>query len=114
MGDVVQRAVHGGHEFVGAVEHLVEEGDEFGEFRAAVGGGDTLLEIAGVDDVLGGRGHGAERAHGAVGEEGATEDAEEENGGDDADEDGLEVGEEGGVGVGGVADLECDIGGDFA
>ena len=75
-------------------------------FLLVAGLGDAGLEAAGFEDALHGGGDFAEGPGGAVGEEGASEDAQGHHGDHDAEEGPAERTEQGVAAVGHPADLE--------
>ena len=76
MGDVIQGFAHDADERFIFSEHFVEQAGELVQFVFRFVDGHAASQIAGVDDGLSCGNHLAHRAHGARGEERATETAQ--------------------------------------
>ena len=89
--DVVERIAHGADERLVALEHAVEERDEFVDFVLGARIGHAGAHVAGLDDGADRADDFADRAERAIGDESAAAKAERDDGDHDEKEDDAEV-----------------------
>ena len=107
VGDVVERLAHGADEGLVLVEQGVEQAHQFVEFVVGLADGHAGIELAGADDGAGGGDDLAHGLHGAVGEEGAGQEAEDDGQAADEEEAAADGIQDGFAAVGRPADLQA-------
>ena len=106
VGDVVERLAHGADQGLVLIEQRVEEAHQFVEFVVGPADGHAGIELAGADDGAGGGDDLADGPHGAVGEKGAGQEAEDDGQAADEQEAAADGIQDGFAAVGGPADLQ--------
>ena len=79
VGDVVERLAHGADQGLVLIEQRVEQAHQLVELVVGLADRDAGIELAGADDGAGGGDDLANGPHGAVGEEGAGEETEDDS-----------------------------------
>ena len=80
VGDIVQGLAHADDERLIFVEHAVEELGEVVEFIIGMADGNAGVELTGINDGTGSGDDFADWLHGTMGEEGAADEAEQDDG----------------------------------